>query len=370
MSPLELSIMASVFLVVLMTALTFMFFFSTTWDRKDEETSESADISALISEMYLNSQEITSQTGISAEELGRKSVSAYERGNLLESVYLNTAKNLMENKFPERPDNLREVLLPDVTRINKYLSYSIFHQNIAHSGIKNHLTVLFNITSGPLLDHYSENPGNFNLKPEHLARNHRKLEVVTGYISLISRVFLRFEPEIYYLPDGEMLSIASTRKNSKWFPSIVIGKSFLKLTENQMIFMLAQKIALLRPELRFVTLFSSEKEFTEFSVSFSNGITKSPLIEKFIEISSETSRDNFTRITDNVDTITSEEITEWKNGVVYSAIRLAFIFMSRWYDVDQVMQLQKTPEFTHELVKWMISPEFFATLRFLDIIPD
>lgn len=370
MTPLELSIMASVFLVVLMTALTFMFFFSTTWERKDDNSGSDTDLGPLLSDLYSGENRECQESLPDAILLETRGKEAAGEGHLIESVYNYMAAAIIRGEAPLPPPFLREVLLPDITRIRKYIPPEIFHDHIAHNCIDNPITVLFNALSQSGLDLKSDSHGGFGLKPEHQASNHRKLETVSGYTALISRVFLKFEPDIYFRPDLQSIYHAPTIKLGKWFPSLVIGGDVTDLPENEIIFSLARKIALFRPELRFLTYFDSYEEYADFAEDFVNNKSRSVVIKnltagispikiKFIEDTIEFLKD-----------CTVEDLMSWRKGALLTLHRCAFLVMPRWIEVNHLISSEESEYIKNDLSSWMVSPNFFLILKYLDIIPE
>jgi hypothetical protein len=370
MSPVEFAVIVGVFISTLMTIMIGMFFFSISYKGKDKKT---ASFEPLL-EKYLGFyQELTlgERIPMERETLLEESKKAAKSGALIKARHLAIVAGDLEGDPDYSPPQLREVLLPDIIRINKHISPEIFSKTIAHPLIHSPLTPLFASISRPLLEVVSLPPVKYGIKLETKASNHVSMEAILGYFSTVSKIVLNFEPDLYLFGE-DLLVHANTSRIGRWFPSVLVGKQFLQLSENDQLFKLASKLALCRPELRILMLYPTIEKFEQFVgeiISYQEG-NKTDFIENILERldSSEVEMVKDTII--KMGEMDLFEFLEWRRGAILTARRVGWVLVDRWKDIRLLLEKEGNEESINDLLEYMISDRFIDSYKLLGVIPS
>ncbi|MBU1239391.1 hypothetical protein KKF84_02620 [Myxococcota bacterium] len=369
MTPFQFAIMAGVFLIILMSIMVVMFFFSISYGGKKLQRQPFGPLLQSFAAHYEKFPEIP---GLKLEPqiLDEAIRTCISEGSLIRAKHLAIVRGEVCEEKDFALDELREVLLPDILRMKNHITPELFAAHIAHPLIQSHLTPIFASISRPLLRYSAQNPINYNLKPEKRAGNHHVMDTILGYHSRVSRLALTFEPELYFEKDL-LIEHANTTKIGQWFPSIALGNEFLDLPENEQLFMLASKAALFRPELRILLVFPTEAEFMEFGSEIVKFQTDEPsiLMGKIFRTLQEEEAEVVQARLKSMPELDPFELNEWRRGAILTAHRIGWILVDRWPEIKRVLMREGHPGTIDDLLHYMISDSFLITLGALGVFP-
>ncbi|MGM0595410.1 MAG: hypothetical protein ACQES9_00065 [Myxococcota bacterium] len=365
MTPFEVAMMASGFLVILMFIMSVMLFFSINF--KKNNFHKPPKLFFKFENLYKNRKILTPPL-LNKERIIQKSENLRSSGKLIRARYFaNIAGELSDNpNFC--PEKLKEVLLPDINKIEKPISNSLLAQHISHPQLHNLLTPTFVSISKAQLEINSHPTVNYNLKSQDKASNYNKNEIIIGYFSKISKILLGFEPQIFYKNENINILHANTQKNNKWYPSLLFGNKFLFSSTEEQIFLLASKLALFRPELRIILCYPTEKKFADFAdkmLNYPNSSLKTEIMEK---IHPEDQKKILKFLTENE--IEISDFINWRKGAILTANRLGFIFANDFNKISSLLKKNGELETKLDLMSYIISERFIKTLINLKMIPE